>query len=140
MRSLRARVKGRYLSLYSRLQLTEDQIDEFEKLMITSSGKVWRSAGDYVASFSGMISGLGEPLTIAQSEDLVQAMAETSPQGASTTYNMTSKQWDQIFARAKKILTPEQWLYFQTTTVPDQTRSRWSVALDELLTQTAGPQ
>lgn len=44
-RSLRARIKGRFLPLYHRLHLSETQIDEFEKLMQTSIGMGWPSAG-----------------------------------------------------------------------------------------------
>jgi cell division protein FtsL len=95
---------------------------------------------NYVASFSSVLSGLGQPLTSSQTEALIHAMTEVAPKGSNgLTSSVTSEQWDQIFARAEKILSPEQWAHFQTTAPPSPFRSRWSDALEVLLTQTAGP-
>lgn len=95
---------------------------------------------DYVAYFAGILSGLDQPLSLAQSEELIQAMSEIAPKGINgLTSRVTSEQWEHIFARTEKILSAEQWQHFQTSAPPSPARSRWADSLEVLLIKTAGP-
>lgn len=91
----------------------------------------------YLAGYAGLFSRVGEPITVDQLERLTEVFGKAASKTA--LYRFTSGQWEQIWADAPRILTPEQWRYFQTITPPGQTASRWESAAVEILTKTAGP-
>jgi hypothetical protein len=96
-------------------------------------------ARSYVASFSGMLAGVDQPLTLDQADNLIQAMAESAPRSGNLLDKVTPEQWDQIFERSEKILSSAQATYFRTIAPPGEYYSRWSNELTALLSKTAGP-
>jgi hypothetical protein len=105
--------------------LGEEEYREFQEYQRTTSLR-----GFMNGIVGGSVTVLHEPFTAQQTEQLIQAMAESSPSYRAGSFVTSSTiDWPQADAQAQRILTPTQFEYFRTLEPPGEYGGRFQQEL-----------